>query len=79
MSAAISRKILKRFNYPDSYVEKLCYLIRNHYYPISDTQILTNYDLALKLYEIQRCDALAHHPDRLEKRKQYLLKIEEKF
>ena len=79
MSTAISRKILKRFNYPDSYIEKLCYLIRNHDYPISNTQILTNYNLSLKLYEIQRCDALAHNPEKLEKRKQYLKKIEEKF
>ena len=32
-------------------------------------QIKNNYDMCLKLFEIQRCDALAHHPDKLEKRK----------
>ena len=79
VSMVMTKKILKRFNYTDEYINKICYLVRNHDYPISDTQITNNYNLAMKLYEIQRCDALAHHPDRLEKRKQYLLKIEEKF
>ena len=28
--------------------------------------------LCLKLLKIQKCDALAHHPDKLEKRKKYI-------
>ena len=35
--------------------------------------------MCLKLFEIQRCDALAHHPDKLEKRKKYLDEIYNKI
>ena len=37
----------------------------------------TNYDLYKTLYKIQKCDGLAHHPEKLEKRKKYLFEIEE--
>ena len=54
-------------------------MIENHDTPISDEQITNNYDLCLKLLEIQKCDALAHHPDKLEKRKKYIDEIEKKL
>ena len=46
---------------------------------IKEEDIVNNYDLYLKLFEIQRCDALAHHPDKLDKRKDYLNKTSEKL
>lgn len=79
VSAEMSKNILKRLEFEDDYIEYICYLIENHDTPISDKQIEDNYELCLKLYEIQRCDALAHHPDKLEKRKEYLNKIKEKI
>ena len=72
VSAEMSKKILNRLGYDSSYVEYICYLIRYHDSPISKSQIEDNYELCLKLYKIQYCDALAHHPDMLEKRKKYL-------
>lgn len=79
VSANMSKIILKRLGFDDAYIKYVCYLIENHDTPISSEQIENNYELCLKLYEIQRCDALAHHPDKLEKRKEYLSKTKEKL
>ena len=72
VSARISESVLRRLNYAETYIKYICYLIEYHDTPISNEQIIDNYDRCLKLYEIQRCDALAHHPNQLKKRKKYL-------
>jgi tRNA nucleotidyltransferase (CCA-adding enzyme) len=79
VSADMSKKILTRLGYDDDYIDDICYLIKNHDFPISEEQIANNYDLSLKLYEIQRCDSLAHHPDKLEKRMKYLEETNKKL
>ena len=79
VSAYIAKLILNRLDYKEDYIDKICYLIEKHDTPILDYDIKTKYDLSLKLYEIQRCDALAHHPDKLEKRKEYLNNIDSKI
>lgn len=79
VSANMSKEILNRLGYDKNYIDYICYLIKYHDTKISDKQITQNYDLCLKLYEIQKCDALAHHPDKLEKRKEYLNEIEKKL
>ena len=79
VSADIARPILIRLGFDDTYINRICYLIANHDTPISDEQIKENYDMCLKLYKIQKCDALAHHPDKLEKRKKYLNDIQKKL
>ena len=79
VSANISKEILHRLGFDDDYIKYICYLIENHDNPISDEQIVNNYDLCLKLLKIQKYDALAHHPDKLEKRKKYLSKTKEKL
>lgn len=40
---------------------------------------MNDYETALCLYKIQESDALAHNPNKLEKRKKYLKEIEEKL
>jgi tRNA nucleotidyltransferase (CCA-adding enzyme) len=79
MSSKIARKILKRLNYDENYIEYICFLIKEHDSPINDKLIESDYDLCLKLYEIQRCDVLAHNPDKIEKSKIYLNKIDKKL
>lgn len=71
-SYEMSKKILTRLNYDRKYVVYISYLVKNHDKKIPDQLIKENYIISSKLYEIQRCDALAHHPDSLEKRKKYL-------
>ena len=79
VSARMSKEILKRLEFDDNYIDYICYLIEHHDTLISDEQIENNYDLCVKLFEIQRCDALAHHPDKLEKRKKYIEEISRKI
>ena len=79
VSVSMSQTILKRLGFNDDYIKYISYLIEQHDTPITDEQIENNYDLCLKLFEIQRCDALAHHPDKLEKRKKYIEETHKKL
>lgn len=76
VSSIISRNILLRLGYQEDFINEVCYLIEHHDTPISNEVINNHYDLAYKQYLVQKCDALAHHPDKLEKRKSYIEKIE---
>lgn len=78
-SEKIARGILQRLGYNEDDINYICYLIKYHDTPITDISISNNYEMCEVLYEVQRCDALAHHPDKLEKRKVYLNKIKDKL
>lgn len=71
-SSEMSEVILTRLGYEKDYVNYICFLVKNHDKKIPDKMMIENYDLCLKWYEMQRCDALAHHPNSLENRKKYL-------
>ena len=75
----MSEIILKRLGYSEEYIKYICYLILNHDNRIKEEQINDNYELCLKLFEIQRCDSLAHNPNKLEKRIKYLDEIIKKL
>ena len=79
MSADMAFNILKRLNFNDDEVFRLCYLIEQHDTLITDEEIINNYELTLMKFKIQCCDALAHNPAKLEKRIKYLLYINEKI
>lgn len=79
VSAEMSRKILTRLDFDKQLIDEMCYLIEFHDMPITENDIQSNSDLSVKRYKIQYCDALAHHPDQLEKRKQYLIKVKNKL
>lgn len=78
-SAEISYEILKRLNFNDEFIDKICFYIRNHDNPLTKQFIINNKDDAIKIFKIQECDVLAHHPEKIEKRKQYLKKIEQQM
>jgi tRNA nucleotidyltransferase (CCA-adding enzyme) len=71
-SSVISRNILTRLGYDEEYINEMCYLIENHDNPMTKGDIENNYEISVKKFCIQYCDALAHHPDKLEKRIEYL-------
>lgn len=75
VSARMSDAILRRLGFDENFVQEVCYLIRNHDMPLSKKEIERSHSLAMKRYLIQYCDCLAHHPEKLEKRKAYLVKI----
>jgi len=79
ISAIMSSNILKRLNFNEEEIFKLCYLIQEHDTPITDEEITNDIELALIKFKIQCCDALAHNPSKLEKRIKYLLDINEKI
>lgn len=78
-SSEISSKILERLGFNKEYINKICFYIEHHDTPIDDSLIMIDYETALNLYRIQKSDALAHNPNKLDKRKRYLKEIEEKL
>lgn len=76
VSSTIGRKILLRLGYGEKFINEVCYLIEFHDIPISSLVINDNFELAYKQFLVQKCDALAHHPDMLEKRKMYIERLE---
>lgn len=75
VSSNMTKMILHRFNYSEEFINEVCYLIKKHDEPIRKSEIEHDTILSYKRYLIQECDALAHHPDKLEKRKEYLTRI----
>lgn len=78
-SKEMANEILNRLGFNEDYTKKICYLIEKHDEKLTSKEIDMYPKLSVKRFEIQRCDALAHHPDKLEKRKQYITKISEKI
>lgn len=79
VSSRMSLEILKRLNFEHNKILELCYLIEQHDLPITNKEITTNKELAIKKFKIQFCDGLAHNPSKLEKRIAYLNHINEKL
>lgn len=72
ISAEMTKTILTRLGFNNEYINKIYYLIKYHDTPITKKDINNNYELTLIRYSMQKCDALAHHPEKLERRKKYL-------
>ena len=79
VSMEISKNILNRLGYNQEFNNEVLYLIKEHDSPITIKEIQENYALAYKKYLVQYSDALAHHPDKLEKRKEYLKRMRKMF
>lgn len=79
VSAEITFKILKRLNFDNQEISKIYYLVKQHDNRISTKEIFENKELAIQRFQIQICDALAHHPEKLEKRIAYLNYINKKL
>ena len=77
VSAIITEKILTRLNIYIYTIKRVVYLVRFHDTPITEKDIKINYELSYKRFLVQKCDALAHNPDKLTKRKIYLNKTKE--
>ena len=73
VSSKIAYNILSRLEYEEEWIEYICELIRLHDSPITD-KMIKEMTYTEKLYKIQYCDAMAHHPDKLEYRIEYLEK-----
>ena len=76
VSSMIAKTILTRLNFDNEYIDVICNLIAQHDEKITIDDIKENYDFCYILYQIQYCDALAHHPLKLESRIAYLKETE---
>ena len=76
VSSIMSKEILTRLGYNDNFINEVCYLVKNHDIPILKEEIYANYYLEYKRFLVQRCDAFAHNPGKLEKRKNYIEETE---
>lgn len=79
VSCEMSRDILNRLGFEKDYIDKICNLVMLHDTPITDNDIINDYDFNYTRFQVQQCDALAHNPNFLEKRKKYIYETQEKF
>ena len=79
VSSKMSFEILTRLGYEKEFIDEIVYLIKYHDTPINEDDINNNYDLTCQRFSIQMCDALAHNPNKLEKRINYLKNIANKL
>ena len=79
VSTEITNYVLRQLSFDDDFIRDVCFLVLNHDTTIKKSFLENNYELALKLYQVQYCDCMAHHPDYLENRKKYLYKTREMF
>lgn len=76
ISSIISRKILSRIGYDEDFIDEVCTLIKKHDDLVKQTEVMNDFELTYKRFLVQKCDALAHHPEKLEKRKKYIKETE---
>jgi len=72
VSSKIAKSILSRMFYDYNSINEICYLIEKHDTEITHDEIVANYELEYKRFQIQYADTFAHHPDKISKRKKYL-------
>lgn len=79
MSAQITEHILKRLNYNEEYISYICEIIKRHDTPITEEDIFSNTSLSKVIFEVQKCDALAHNPAKNQKRLEYIENVTKIF
>ena len=75
VSNDMSIKILHRLGYDERFIENVSYLVLNHDTPIDPNNLDNSYEMVNKLLLLQYADARAHHPDKIQKRVDFLDKI----
>ena len=78
-SSEISKNILKRLGYSDEYSDYICQIIALHDTPLTKEFITREPLLSAKLFEVQKCDSLAHNPLYNAKRLKYIAEMQKLF
>jgi len=71
--------ILKDLGYKEDYVEYIKKLVLKHDTPLREKDIANDYEFSKTLFEVQKCDALAHNPEKNAKRLKYIDEITKLF
>lgn len=72
VSAHMTNDILKRLKYDGKYVDYICEIISRHDMPLLEEHLVANMQLSKTIFEVQKCDVLAHNPDKNTKRLEYI-------
>ena len=76
-SEEITRALLSRLGFDSEFTDSVARLVLNHDNPLTREEVAENPSYARELFEVQRCDTLAHNPERNERRLLYLKDIAE--
>lgn len=71
-SCQIANKVLKRFGYDNDFVDYICKIILLHDTPLKQEDLQKDLALSKKIFEVQKCDAMAHNPAFNKKRLEYI-------
>ena len=72
VSANITKNVLERLGFENNYVNYICEIIKLHDTPLTKENIVNNVNLSKIIFEVQKCDAFAHNPNKNEKRLKYI-------
>lgn len=79
VSSNMSREILIRLGFSKEYTEEICEIVRLHDTPLTEEFIKDKQNLSRKIFEVQKCDAMAHNPEKNAKRIAYIDRISNIF
>ena len=79
VSAVMTKEILERLEFDENFIEKITYLVRTHDTIINPNSLDNSYELIQKRLKLQYADARAHHPDKIQKRIDFLNTIRMKL
>lgn len=74
-SAIIAKSILERLGFDKNFINEVIEIIKVHDTPLSELFISAHPLLAKDIFEVQKCDVLAHNPEHNQKRLLYINKI----
>lgn len=78
-SANITKEILNRLNYSQTFIDNICKIVLLHDLPLTNKQICENLTLSKIIFEVQKCDTWAHNPNKNEHRLAYIKETLKKF
>jgi len=79
VSAEIAKGILSRLGYEEEYIDFICDIVKRHDTPLSESDIISDIELSKTIFEVQKCDAMAHNPKFNQKRLEYIKRTNELF
>lgn len=78
-SYEITKSILDRCLFEENFANEVCEMVRLHDTALTKEYIRHNFELSQKIFEVQKCDAMAHNPDKNAKRELYIAQTEKLF
>ena len=75
-SAIIAGDVLLRLEFDKAFANDVIRIVQMHDVALTDKDLSCDPKLSAQIFEVQRCDALAHNPSYNEKRLAYIAKIQ---